>query len=146
MPHSQLRQLLPWIAAAMLVLPLAGCPMDSIKPTEARSKDITFYDFSSDIRWGDFDAAYDYVDPKTKKEHPLTALDSARYKQIEVAGYDVISSVEGDGTVDQEVKLQLINRNTQIPRTIVYHEHWRWDATIKKWWLVSGLPDISPQD
>lgn len=108
--------------------------------------DITFYDFSSDIRWGDFDAAYDYVDPKTKAEHPLTALESSRFKQIEVSGYDVISSVTGNGIVDQQVKLQIINRNTQIPRTIVYHEHWRWDSTIKKWWLTTGLPDITPQD
>ena len=147
MSNPRLSHLLSWVAAAMLVLQLAGCPAaDAIKPTAARAKDLAFYDFSSDIRWGDFDAAYDYVDPKTKKEHPLTALDSSRYKQIEVSGYDVISSVDGVGIVDQQVKLQLVNRNTQIPRTIVYHEHWRWDATIKKWWLTTGLPDITPQD
>lgn len=147
MSHTRLRHLLTWTAASMLALPLAGCPAsDAIKPTAARSMDITFYDFSSDIRWNDFDAAYDYVDPKTKAEHPLTALESARFKQIEVSGYDVISSLVGDGIVDQQVKLQIINRNTQVPRTIIYHEHWRWDATIKKWWLTTGLPDITPQE
>ena len=142
MSHPKLRRLLPWIAVALL----AGCSLNAIKPTAARSKDLTFYDFSSDIRWGDFDAAYDYVDPQTKKEHPLTALEISRYKQIEVAGYDVVSSVSGPGIVDQQVRLQIINRNTQVPRTIIYHEHWRWDDTIKKWWLTTGLPDITPQD
>jgi hypothetical protein len=125
---------------------LAGCGLDSLKPSAARALDLTFYEFSSDLRWGDFDAAYAFVDPKTKIEHPLSDLERARFKQVEVSGYNVVSRADGDGIVDQQVQLGLINRNTQIPRNIVYHEHWRWDATVKKWWLVSGLPDIAPQD
>jgi hypothetical protein len=146
MSNSNLRHLLPGVAVALLVLPLAGCGLDSLKPTPSRALDLTMYDFSSDIRWGDFDAAYDFVDPKTKLEHPLTGVESARFKQIEVSAYTVISHVETPTTVDQQVQLQLINRNTQIPRSMVYHEHWRWDVTLKKWWLTTGLPDISPQE
>jgi hypothetical protein len=142
MPHPKLRHLLPSIAMALL----AGCGLDSLKPSAARALDLTFYEFSSDLRWGDFDAAYAFVDPKTKIEHPLSDLERARFKQVEVSGYNVVSRADGDGIVDQQVQLGLINRNTQIPRNIVYHEHWRWDATVKKWWLVSGLPDIAPQD
>jgi len=142
MRQPTLRQLFPWIAMALL----AGCSMDALKPTAARALDLAFYEFSSDVRWGDFEAAYAFVDPKTKAEHPLTDLERARFKQVEVSSYDVVSRVDGIGIVDQQVQLGLINRNTQIPRSIVYHEHWRWDAEKKKWWLVSGLPDIAPQD
>jgi hypothetical protein len=142
MPHPKLRQLLPWIAVALLV----GCGMNSLKPSEARALDMAFYEYSSDLRWGDFDAAYAFVDPKTKIEHPLSDLERARFKQVEVSGYDVVSRIDGVGIVDQQVQLGLINRNTQIPRTVVIHEHWRWDAAVKKWWLESGLPDIAPQD
>ena len=142
MPHSKLRVVLPWIAAALLT----SCGMDSLKPSPEHALDLTFYDFSSDIRWGDFDAAYAFVDPKTKIEHPLSDIERARFKQVEVSSYEVVSRVDGTGTVDQQVQLELINRNTQVPRSIRYKEHWRWDATLKKWWLVSGLPDIAPQD
>jgi hypothetical protein len=81
-----------------------------------------------------------------RPEHPLTPVDSARFKQVAVAGYDIVSSLPGQDTIDQQVKLQLINRNTQVPRTIVYREHWRWDSTDKRWWLTTGLPDITSQE
>jgi hypothetical protein len=142
MRQPKLRQLFPWIAVTLL----AGCNMDALKPTPARALDLAFYVISSDMRWGDFEAAYAFVDPQTKTEHPLTDIERARFKQVEVSGYDVISRVDGAGIVDQQIQLGLINRNTQIPRSIVYKEHWRWDAEKKKWWLVSGLPDIAPQD
>jgi hypothetical protein len=140
--HLKLRHLLPWIAVALLV----GCGMDSLKPSRANALDRIFYEYSSDLRWGDFDAAYAFVDPKSRAEHPLSDLERARFKQVEVSGYEVVSRVDGEGTVDQQVQLGLINRNTQVPRTILYHEHWRWDAEKKNWWLESGLPDIAPQD
>jgi hypothetical protein len=148
MSNSSLRHFLSGAATVLILLPLAGCASlgDMAKPTEQRAKDMAMYDFSSDIRWNDWDAAYDFVDPKTKLEHPLTPVDSARFKQVEVAGYDIVSSLPGQDTIDQQVKLQLINRNTQVPRTIVYREHWRWDSTDKRWWLTTGLPDITSQE
>ena len=126
-----------------LALSIGAC--NSVKPTKARSEEITMYDFSSDIRWGEWDAAYDYVDPKTKKEHPLSDIERGRFKQVEISAYEVLANVHHEGTIDRQIKLDMINRNTQIPRTVSYIEHWRWDDEIKKWWLVSGLPDISPQ-
>jgi hypothetical protein len=138
------RSVLAALVAAAAILPLGGC--NAIKPTQDRAEDLTMYDFSSALRWGDFDKAYDFVDPKTKTEHPLTDLDRERFKQVEVSGYEVMAKLDHDGEIDQQVKLDLINRNTQIPRSIVYHEKWHWDAPTKHWWLESGLPDISPQD
>lgn len=144
--HPALRRALPRIALVVLMGAIASCNMaNAIKPSEAHALDLTLYDFAGSIRWGDFDKAYDFVDPKSKAEHPLTDLERARYKQIDVTGYNVVSRLDGDGTVDQQIQLELVNRNTQVGRSIVYREHWRWDATIKKWWLTSGLPDISPQ-
>ncbi|HTD28776.1 MAG TPA: hypothetical protein VK660_05255 [Xanthomonadaceae bacterium] len=148
MSDPKLRYLFPRVSAALLVLAFGGCASigDAAKPTEARAWDLVSYDFSSDMHWGDWDGAYDFVDPKTKLEHPLTALDSARFKQVEVSGYTVVASLPGPGTYDQQIQLQIINRNTQQPRTVVYHEHWRWDAVAKRWWLTTGLPDITPQE
>jgi hypothetical protein len=132
------------LSMTMAALSLGAC--DSVKPTKAREEELTLYDFSSAMRWGDFDKAYDYVDPKTKKDHPMTDIDRGRFKQVEISGYEVTAKAEQDGVIDQEVKLDLINRNTQIPRSVVYHEHWKWDAVANKWWLTTGMPDISPQN
>lgn len=140
-------RIVPALVAGLAVatlFSLTGCK--SVKPNQARAKELAFYEFAGDMRWGDFNSAYDFVDPETRKAHPLTDLEKERFKQVEVSGYEVVSHIEGKDTVDQQIKLDLINRNTQIPRSVIYHEHWRWDETIKHWWLVSGLPDISPQN
>jgi hypothetical protein len=146
MPSPRWSTPLSSVTLAALALLLVGCAGDLMKPGESSALDKDLREFASDMHWGDFDAAGEYVDPKTKLEHPLTALEIARFKQIEVSDYDVVSRVDGTDMVDQKVQLQIINRNTQVPRTIVYHEHWRWDATAKRWWLTTGLPDITPQD
>ena len=145
MLNTLLRRTLPRIAIVLLLVASVACNMNSLKPSKAHGLDLTLYDFSSAMRWSDFDKAYDYVDPKTKVEHPLTDLERARFKQVEVSGYTVISRLDGDGTVDEQIRLDLVNRNTQLTRSVVYREHWRWDPAIKTWWLVTGLPDISPQ-
>jgi hypothetical protein len=146
MSNILLRRALPCIAIGLLLVATTACDMmNSIKPSQAHALDLTLYDFAGAVRWGDFDKAYDFVDPKTKIEHPLTDLERARFKQVDIASYDVISRLDGLDTVDQQIQLGVVNRNTQVGRTVVYHEHWRWDATIKRWWLTTGLPDISPQ-
>ncbi len=145
MLNTLLRRALPRIAIVLLLVAVAACNMNSLKPSKDHALDLALYDFSSAVRWGDFDKAYDFVDPKTKVEHPLTDLERARFKQVEVASYNVISRLDGDGTVDAQIRLDLVNRNTQLTRSVVYREHWRWDPAIKTWWLVTGLPDISPQ-
>jgi hypothetical protein len=146
MSNTQLRRTLPRIAVALLLLSIAACNMmNAVKPSQAHALDLTLYDFAGAMRWSDFDKAYDFVDPKTKIEHPLSDIDRARYKQVEVTGYDVVSRLDGKDTLDQQIQLGLVNRNTQVSRSMMYHEHWRWDATIKKWWLTTSLPDISPQ-
>ncbi len=131
------------LVVLLMALALVAC--GNIKPSKTDALDSALYDFSAAMRWNDFDKAYDFVDPKTKVEHPLSDIDRARYTQVEIANYEVITRLDGPGTVDQQVRLSLVNRNTQVGRSMVYREHWRYDETIKHWWLVSGLPDLSPQ-
>lgn len=132
------------IAGILVAVSLAAC--GDIRPSQNRAKELTLYDFTSAMRWGDFNAAYDFVDPKTKVDHPLSDLDKERFKQYEVSGYTVVADTGNKETIDRQIKLELVNRNTQTPRTVTYREHWRWDPTLKRWWLESGLPDLTPQN
>ena len=141
MSRSLLRLAIAPVAAVAAMLALGSC--GSLQANQGSVLDRTLYEFSSDIRWSDFEAAYAFVDPATKAVHPLSDLDRERYKQVEVSGYEVVSKVDGPGTVDQQIRLDLINRNTQIPRSVSYREHWRWDPATKTWLLTTGLPDIT---
>jgi hypothetical protein len=95
------------------------------------------------IRWGEFEEAWELVDPAYRQAHPMTELVLARYQQVQVSGYtDRTSSVAEDGTVLRNIDLRVINKHTMAERTVRYREQWRWDAEARRWWLAGGLPDL----
>ena len=98
---------------------------------------------SAAIRWGDFEGAWNLVDPEVRKAHPLTDVDFSRYKQVQISSYrDLGGTTLGNGEVVRDVEIGVINRNTLAERTVRYRERWRYDAQARNWWLVSGLPDL----
>ena len=131
--------LLRCLLACCLVV-LAGCPKSASKGS---ALDETQYAYSAAIRWGDFEGAYNLVDPKVRAEHPLTDVDFSRYKQVQISGYrDLGGSPLASGEVVREIEIGVINRNTLAERTVRYRERWRYDEGAKTWWLTSGLPDL----
>ena len=63
---------------------LAGCPKSASKGS---ALDESQYAWSAAIRWGDFEGAWNLVDPEVRKAHPLTDLDLSRYKQVQISTY-----------------------------------------------------------
>ena len=119
---------------------LAGCPKSASKGT---ALDEIQYAYSAAIRWGDFEGAWNLVDPEVRKEHPLTDIDFSRYKQVQISVYrDQGGTVSPDGEVLRDIEIGVINRNTLAERTVRYRERWRYDEAAKTWWLTSGLPDL----
>ena len=120
---------------------LAGCP--KTHASKGSALDEVQYAYSAAIRWGDFEGAYNLVDPKVREEHPLTDVDFSRYKQVQISGYrDLGGSPLASGEVVREIEIGVINRNTLAERTVRYRERWRYDEEAKTWWLTSGLPDL----
>jgi hypothetical protein len=108
------------------------------------ARDNTLSDYGVAIRWSEFETAWQFVDPDLREQQPLTDLERERFKQVQITGYDVKSkNVLADGGIDQAVEVRVVNRNTQIERSITDHQHWRWDPAGKHYWLVSGLPDLT---
>ena len=131
--------LLRCLLAYCLVL-LAGCPKSASKGS---ALDEIQYAYSAAIRWGDFEGAYNLVDPKLREEHPLTDVDFSRYKQVQISAYrDLGGSPLASGEIVREIEIGVINRNTLAERTVRYRESWRYDEAAKTWWLTSGLPDL----
>jgi hypothetical protein len=115
--------------------------------TERHSRDllqVTLYDYSGAVRWNRFDAAANFLDPELLAKKPLTPLELERYEQIQVTAYRVQGSEQPSPTeLRQIVEIRFINRHTQAEHSIVERESWRYDETLRRWWLTSGLPDIT---
>ena len=103
------------------------------------------YAYSAAIRWGDFEGAWNMVDPKLRAAHPMTGLEFDRYKQLQVSGYHDLGAEVLPDTAMREVQIGVVNRNTLVERQVRYTERWRYDAPTKTWWLSVGLPDLSAQ-
>lgn len=111
---------------------------------EANALDSAQYAWSAAIRWGDFEGAQNLVDPEYRKAHPLSALELARYEQVQISSYRDVGSdrnIEA-GTAVRDIQIGVINRHTLAERQVRYREQWRWDPKAGTWWLANGLPDL----
>lgn len=133
------RYLFPLLALAALLC--AGCATDQ----RNQALITTLNAYANTLRWGDFQSALQFVDPKVREAHPPSALDLARYQQVRVTGYDEGAGAvpDGENRVRQVVQIGLVNLNTQAERTVIDRQSWRYDPEKKHWWLTSGLPDIT---
>ena len=130
--------LLRCLLACCLVV-LAGCPKSASKGS---ALDETQYAYSAAIRWGDFEGAWNLLDPAYRDKHPLTDIELSRFKQIQVSGYHELGSQILEDRARREIEIGVINRNTMAERSLRYTEEWRYDPATKNWWVTSGLPDF----
>ena len=141
-----MRRILPLLLLALTFLLLAGCANQEIRSKQAILKD-TLRAYAATIRWGEIEQALSFIDPKVLAEHPPSAIDLERFKQVRVSGYDESPPITvGPEEVRQTVQLELFNVNTQTARSAVDNQTWKYDKATKHWWLVSGLPDISRRE
>jgi hypothetical protein len=133
------RLLLPLLAIVAMLC--AGCATD--QRNQALINTLNAY--ANTMRWGDFQSALQFVDPKVRAAHPPSPLDLARYQQVRVTGYDEGAGAvpDGENQVRQVVQIGLVNLNTQAERTVIDRQSWSYDPKTKHWWLESGLPDIT---
>lgn len=129
------------LMSSILVLGLSACASSGGRQMSALEQ--AQYAYSAAIRWGDIDGAWSQIDPAWKDAHPLTDIERARYKQIQVTGYKpVASEAPGEGLALRVVEIGVVNRNTMAERTMRYEERWRYDPLAKAWYVASGLPDF----
>ncbi|MEW9573544.1 hypothetical protein ABQJ54_17460 [Rhodanobacter sp. Si-c] len=128
------------LLAANATLLLAGCAQN----TRNDNLTATLNAYGGAVRWDGLQSALQFIDPKVLKAHPPTNLDLARYQQVRVTDYD-----EGAGPtplnedeVQQTAQISFVNIHTQVERSVVQHQVWRYDEKTKHWWLESGPPDI----
>ena len=138
---APMRLLLSLLLFALLAAPAA--PAAAAGARQRARLDQAQAAWSSAVRWSDFEAAWEMVDPALRAERPLTELELERYRQLQVSSYrEGGNGLLDDGTVVRGVEIGVVNRHTQAERSVRYQEHWRWDPQAKRWWQAAGLPDF----
>lgn len=132
-----------WLLRCLLLMSLAllaGCPKSASKGSALEEAQ---YSWSAAVRWGDFEGAWNLIDPEVRKQQPITELELSRYKQVQISAYrDVGGTVLGNGDVVRDIEIGVINRNTLAERSVRYRERWHYDEAGRVWWLVSGMPSL----
>ena len=138
-----MRKLLNVLAVVMLVLMVATPASALGKRKKGGQLEAMQTAYATAIRWGEFEDAWQFVDPAYREAHPMTDLAFERYRQVQISGYtDKNSTVGENGNVVRNVELRVINKHTMAERSLRYREEWRWDPETKRWWLAVGLPDL----
>ena len=137
------RRLFPWLIALPLLL--AAMSLQAAGPGRAQSAKLaqTQAAYVAAVRWSDFEAAENFIDPQQRQAHPLGDVQRERYRQVQVSSYrERSSSMDAEGMLERRIEMGVINRNTQAERTVLVTERWRWDPEAKRWWQMQGLPDL----
>jgi hypothetical protein len=124
-----------WTLFALLALLLAACGGMPHKKVDMVAE------YGNAVRWSDWDTAWNYIDPATRKTTSLPEEERDRLKDTKVTGYDVrTTSPQPDGTARQLVEIRYIDQATQVEKTYRDVQIWRTDDNGEHWWLTTGLP------
>jgi len=100
-------------------------------------------EFGNAVRWSDWDMAWQFIDPATRKSLVLPGDQQDRLANIKVTGYQVrTSEPQEDGTLLQVVEIHYIDQGTQVERSMRSRQIWRTDDEGEHWWLTTGMPEF----
>lgn len=130
-----------FLTLALAVMPVAVTAKSTSSMEKKLQASLKTYELA--VRWNDFDAASDSLDPLTLQGEPFSEQDEAYYKVFQITGYTPkSSSMTEDMVYTQRVELRIVDRDTQVERVKTDRQSWRYDAAAKRWWLTSGLPKL----
>lgn len=130
------------LTIALVLIALFGCA--SGPRSKADELEATLRGYEVAIRWGNLTDATAFLEPESAELHPITKFNLERFAQLTVVGYrkQTAPIVDETGTARQQVMIELVNKHTQMPRTILDTQIWRFEPKSRRWLLTSGLPDL----
>ena len=112
---------------------------------QEKTLDLILAEYEKAIRWSQWDAAVEFLAPEFLETNAPTPLDIDRLRLFRVTAYEIRSAVPFDEGLGfrQTVEIRMFNRNQAIERTIRDVQEWKYDASLERWFLHSGLPDVT---
>ena len=130
-----------FLTLALAVIPVAVPAKTTSSMEKKLQASLKTYELA--VRWNDFEAAAEALDPLTQQGELFSEQDEAYYKVFQITGYTTkSSSMTEDLVYTQRVELRIVDRDTQVERIKTDRQSWRYDAAAKRWWLTSGLPKL----
>jgi len=132
------------VALLMLVFAVVPLSIEAKSPPKTdKALEVSLKSYSLAVRWNDFEAASELIDPEMSNAERFSEQDESYYKNFQISGYTLKTSAYTDPAhYTQRVELRIIDQDTQIERTKIDKQSWRYDAIAKRWWLTSGLPKL----
>jgi len=112
---------------------------------QSTSLDETLKQYEVVIRWSQWDGAVDFLDSGYLERNPISRLDMDRLRLFRVTQYTIRSATpfdQGMGLM-QVVEIKLFNKNRAVERSLIDQQEWRYNAERERWFLNSGLPDVT---
>jgi len=135
-----------WLRLTLATLLLAALMLQACA-TNQRDKSLsaTVLEYEKIVRWSQWDATLDFLSPASLEEHPVTPLDLDRLRLFRVTAYEIRSAAPYDDGLGfrQTVQIRLFNKNRAVERGIIDVQDWRYDEDRQRWFLHSGLPDVT---
>ena len=131
--------------ATVLIALASALMMGCATHKQEKTLDLILAEYEKSIRWSQWDAAVEFLAPEFLETNAPTPLDLDRLRLFRVTAYEIRSAVpfdEGQG-FRQTVEIRMFNRNQAIERTIRDVQEWKYDASLERWFLHSGLPDVT---
>lgn len=127
---------------SVLFVLLAGCA--TTRSDALKLRDV-LYNYQGAVRWGGPGDQLQFVQPDLREKLQPKPLQVARMEQYEVTGYYPQGTQQvAEDEVRQVVEIRIVNKHSQVERSLIDRQVWRWSATDKAWWRTSPLPDYAP--
>jgi hypothetical protein len=112
--------------------------------SKKQSLDHTLYQYEKVMRWAQYDNAMSYFSPDMDEDQQPSRLDIDRLRQFNISSYTAspILPGESEDTITQNVQIKFYNIHTKRERVVIDQQVWQYDEEAKRWWLMSGLPDL----
>ncbi len=123
------------------VLLLTACASKS----HIRDLTPTLEQYEAALRWSGIRSAVSFIEPDKLPDDRELVFALKRFDQVDIKGYEIVNQEPGTSEFEyiQMVELTIENRHTRQVRSVRDRQTWAWDPDSNRWWLVSGLPDLS---
>lgn len=114
---------------------LSGCGTIE-REKKVKAMDLALTTYGEAIRWGYFDTAYGYLDPRKRTGVPKYL------ENVRVTSYDVLQPplMKGEKDMEQVVRIEYVHKDTQSLKSLSDRQLWSYNKESNDWWLQSGVP------